>query len=164
MPCSQARGSQHDHGMQIDQLMTRALVTCHPGDRLDRAVQLMWDHDIGCVLVTGLDGRLVGIVTDRDACIAAWTQGLALDRIAVQDAMARSVWSCGPSQDVHALEQVMRVHQIRRVPVVDALGIPIGIVSLNDLARAARSSPDAAINQREVERTLAAISMPRHSA
>jgi len=144
--------------------MARDLATCRPEDRLERAVQLMWDRDIGCVLVTDRDGKLVGIVTDRDACMAAYTQGLPLAGAVVSSAMARCVWTCSPTSAARDVEQIMRRHQIRRVPVVDASGRPVGIVTLNDLARAASCVPGAAINQREVESTLTAISMPRQPA
>jgi len=137
---------------------------CRPDDGLDRAAQLMWDRDIGCVLVTDLEGRLGGILTDRDACMAAYTQGLPLGALRVSSAMAREPWSCSPTTDSRDVEAIMSRHQIRRVPVVDDMGLPVGIVTLNDLARASRCTPDAAINQREVEYTLAAISQPRHAA
>ncbi len=141
--------------------MTRDVATCRPDDSLDQAARLMWDRDIGAVLVVGADGKLVGIVTDRDACMAAYTRGLPLAKIRVSAAMAHEVWSCPESASCGEAEDIMRTHQIRRVPIVDSAGRPIGVVALNDLARAARSTPSAAIHQREVESTLAAISMPR---
>ena len=144
--------------------MTKTVATCRSDDSLERAAQLMWDRDIGCVLVTDRDGKLVGIVTDRDACMAAYTQGLPLARALVSSAMAHRVSTCGPTSGVRDVEQIMRQQQIRRVPVVDASGRPVGIVTLNDLARAASCASGAIINQREVESTLTAISMPRHLA
>jgi len=150
--------------MHIQHLMTKQLVTCRPEDSLARAAQLMWEHDIGCVLVTDGEGRLVGLLTDRDACMGAYTQGLPLDRVRVSSVMAKEIWSCTPHSDSRDVETIMRRHQVRRVPVLDPMGLPVGIVTLNDLARAARGTPAAAINQREVEATLASISMPRHTA
>lgn len=141
--------------------MTKRLVTCRPDDGLDRAAQLMWDHDIGCALVTNGEGRLVGIITDRDLCMAAYTRGLPLHAVSVASAMTCPVWSCLVTSDSDDVEAIMSRHQVRRVPVVDGMGLSIGIVTLNDLARAARCGPSAALNQREVESTLAAISMPR---
>jgi CBS domain-containing protein len=150
--------------MHIQHLMTKHLVTCHPDDSIQRAAQLMWDHDIGCVLVVDGEGRLVGLLTDRDALMGAYTQGLPLDRVRVSSVMAHEIWSCTPHSDFRDVEAIMRRHQVRRVPVVDPMGLPVGIVTLNDLARAARPTPHAPINQREVEHTLASISMPRHTA
>lgn len=148
--------------MQVQQLMTRDLAVCRPDDSLEYAARLMWNRDIGAVVVVDVDGKLAGIVTDRDACMAAFTQGLPLADIHVSSAMAHEVWTCHPTASCSDAEAIMRVHQVRRVPVVDASDRPVGIVALNDLARAARSAPSAAIHQREVEATLAAISMPRH--
>jgi CBS domain-containing protein len=149
--------------MQIQQLMTREPVTCRSDDNLERAAQLMWEHDVGCVLIVDSEGVLVGILTDRDICMAAYTQGLPLGRICVTSAMAHQLWTCAPQADSRDAEHIMRVHQVHRVPVVDSLGLPVGIVTLNDLARAARASSDASINQREVEYTLAAVSLPRQT-
>ena len=148
--------------MQVDKLMTRDVVVCHPDDTLADAARLMWDADIGAVVVVDPGGKLAGIVTDRDACMAAYTRGLPLAEIPVSSVMAHEVWSCRVTANCGDVEDVMRQHQVRRVPIVDASGRPVGIVALNDLARAARSTPSAAIHQREVETTLAAISMPRH--
>ena len=60
--------------MKIAQLMTKDVKTCHQGDMLEAAVRLMWDHDIGVLPVVDDGGQLIGMVTDRDACMAAFMQ------------------------------------------------------------------------------------------
>jgi CBS-domain-containing membrane protein len=93
--------------------------------------------------------------------MAAYTRGLPLAEIHVASAMSAELWTCSATTSCVDVEAIMALHQVRRIPVIDKARRPVGVVSLNDLARAARSSPSAAINQRAVESTLAAISRPR---
>src|SRR5688500_1982341 len=74
--------------MRVAELMTTAVVSCGPQDTLARAAQMMWDRDIGCVAVADEARRVIGMITDRDICMAALIQGRALDAIAVDTAMA----------------------------------------------------------------------------
>jgi CBS domain-containing protein len=136
--------------MKIDQLMTRPVLTCRPSDGLDAAARIMWEHDCGCVpVVVPADGddRVVGMITDRDVCMAAYTQGLPLTAIPVEAAMAHEVRSCRPTDSVGDALRILAGNQIRRLPVLDAGGLLVGMVSLADLAREAarehgRKAPD----------------------
>jgi CBS domain-containing protein len=145
--------------MRVAQVMSKDVVTCRPGESLARAAQLMWERDIGCVPVIDGDGHVVGIVTDRDACMAAYTRGQPLQALPVDVAMARHVQTCRPDDEVTDVEKRMATAQIRRMPVIDDQGHPVGILSLNDLARAA--SHKVEITASELASTLAAICSPR---
>lgn len=147
--------------MKIREMMSTPAVTCRVSDCLNTAAQRMWENDCGAVPVTDDEGKLVGIVTDRDICMAAYTRGATLHSIAVSDAMASNVFSCQADDSLDAVEQLMSAHQIRRVPVVDRDNHPIGIVSLNDIARSAASSRKKNGLDRELVQTLAAIGQPR---
>jgi CBS domain-containing protein len=114
--------------------MTSPAITCHVNDPLTLAAKRMGDGDIGVVPVVNDDGKLTGIVTDRDICMAAYTQGRGLDELLVHSAMSHHVIATSPDTTLSEVEQLMAKHQIRRVPIVDAEGMPIGIVSMNDLA------------------------------
>lgn len=150
--------------MKIEQLMTRPVQSCQPQDTINRAAQIMWQGDIGCVPVVDADNRVVGMITDRDIAMAAYTQGRALDFISVDSAMAKQVYTCSPGDDVSKAEECMQKFQVRRLPVVDANAKLLGIVSMNDIAREAAQEksarkPDVALN--EVALTLAQISQHR---
>lgn len=147
--------------MRIQEIMSQPVVTCRPSDTLSAAAQLMWEHDCGAIPVTGEDGALVGIVTDRDICMAAYTQGRSLQAIPVSSAMARHVFTCHPEDALDAVEQLMSDKQIRRVPVVDRDNRPVGLLSLNDIARHAASAARKDGLERAAIRTLAAICQPR---
>jgi CBS-domain-containing membrane protein len=136
-------------------------------DTLESAARQMWEGDVGALPVVAPDGKLVGIVTDRDACMAAYTQGRRLRDIPVSVAMSKQAWSCRAGDPCSAVQDLMREHQTRRVPVVDSQGKVVGIVSMNDLARraaaahGARGAKGDAITSAGVAETLAAICEPR---
>lgn len=142
--------------------MTSPVFTCRVGDDLNAAAALMWDHDCGAVPVVDDEGRLVGILTDRDACMAAYTRGQRFGEIGVETVMSRQLATCRPDDPLSLAEELMQTHQVRRIPVVDAENRPIGLLSLNDLAR---DSPRPSPAQRGLlvgfARTLAAICRPR---
>jgi CBS domain-containing protein len=145
--------------MKISELMSRPVYTCRTTDTLDRAAALMWEHDIGTVAVVDAAGELVGMVTDRDACMASYTRGLALGEIPAEVAMSKHVVSCIADDSDAAVAQLMAKHKIRRVPVVDESRRPVGMVSLNDLARTMARGREVPASS--VAGTLAAISEHR---
>jgi len=144
--------------MKVSKLMTTTLYTCRSTEFLDTPAKLMWDHDIGAVPVVDDRGRLVGIVTDRDIAMAAHLCGEPLGCIRVITTMSPHVLSCRPDDEVASVETLMATRQIRRMPVIDERGMPIGIVSLNDLARAVAPK---GLTTNEVATTLAGVSAPR---
>lgn len=119
----------------VRELMTAAAHRCHPDDMLSRAAQLMWDNDCGCVVVVDHLDRVVGIVTDRDVCMGAYTQGKALEDIPVTSACATEVVTCRPDDTLDNVQRLMINHQIRRLPVVEEDGHLVGLLSLSDLAQ-----------------------------
>jgi len=148
--------------MNIQELMTKPVVTCRPGDNLNTAARLMWEHDCGAIAVVADEGgRLAGMITDRDICMSAYTRGRPLTALSVQNAMAKEVFSCRANDSLEAAERLMSDKQIRRVPVVDGENRPIGMISLNDMVRYAASSSKMDGIEREVVETLAAICQPR---
>jgi CBS domain-containing protein len=125
--------------MKVEDLMTTDVGACRPFDSVDRSARIMWERDCGAVPVVDQEGRVVAMLTDRDICMAALTQGRPLEEIHVSSAMSRRLWSCRPQDDVKEAEKVMRTHQVRRLPVIDADGKLVGVLSISDLARVAVS-------------------------
>jgi CBS domain-containing protein len=151
--------------MKIEELMTKTPTTILGQDTLDIAAKKLWDSDCGVLPVVGGDGRLVGIITDRDICMSAWTKGQLLTAIHVDEAMSKQVFSVKPDQDIDAAELLMAEKQVRRLPVVDADGKPVGILSMNDVAReAARTGGRLKEGIARAIQTIAAICQPRKRA
>ena len=145
--------------MKIDEVMNRTVFTCRAHDTLKAATQLMWDHDIGAIVVTDNHNKPIGMVTDRDLLMCAYTSGRALDHQQVAQAMSKDIYTVQLGQTVRAAEAMMRGKQVRRLVVVDAAGKLSGILSLNDLALAAGSRRD--VKPEDVAITLASICQPR---
>ena len=150
--------------MKVSDLMIRDVFTCNDRSMLGDAVKLMWEHDIGFVPVISAEtGALAGVVTDRDACIAAYFQGKPLWEIPVRSAMSTRLVSVRSDVEVDEAEELMSESQVHRVVVTDADGKLAGVVSLNDLARTAAGTADEEFEQ-EVALTLGAISQRREES
>lgn len=153
--------------MKVAELMTREIRVCHIDDTINRAAQIMWERDCGFVPVVGTDGdgALLGVVTDREIAMATYTQGKAPNAIPVAQVMARKVVTCNPDDDILRAEALMQLHRLRRIPVVDHNGRPVGILSLNDIAREVGREKGAGhhaeLSADSLAATLAAICQPR---
>lgn len=149
--------------MKVDKVMRTGVQTCQPGDSLNTAAKIMWENDCGSVPVVS-DGVVAGMITDRDVCMAAYLQGRALWDIDVASAMSRGVHVCAANDTVLQAQKTMRANKVRRLPVVDADGALVGIVSLSDIVAAAEKTPERSRKgaQVAVAETLCAIT-DRHA-
>ena len=152
--------------MNVEQLMMKGTRTCCPEESLNDAAQIMWEGDCGCVPVVSGKGetKLLGVITDRDICMAAYTQGKTLGEMPVHSAMAHRVFTCSPDDTIAAAEQIMREARVRRLPVVDESGQLLGLISLADIAREAareQESKNKRVTHSEIGETLSAICEPR---
>jgi CBS domain-containing protein len=117
----------------VTEVMSTTVEAVPSDSGLVEATQRMARADIGDVLVVDSSGALHGIVTDRDIAIRVVAEGQDPRNIRVGDAMSPAV-SVGSNATVKEAMEVMRLHDIRRVPVVDNTGRPIGVISLGDLS------------------------------
>ncbi len=149
--------------MNASELMTKAVSTCFAEDNLEHAAQIMWEHDCGAVPVVDQAHHVVGMITDRDIAMAAYTQGRPLHDIPVSATMARRIYAVGEGDPLETVEAVMKRARIRRVPVLDGDGRLTGILSVSDLARhthRASGRKGNGLSSDSVAQTLAAISEP----
>jgi len=153
--------------MKVEALMTRIVTTCRPEDTLDRVARVMWDVDCGCVPVVQANGEaptVVGMITDRDICMAAYTQGRPLAEIHVSTTMSQEVCSCGPRDTVQQALKILQTKQLHRLPVIDDHGQLVGMIALADVVREAMHEGTKASRAEMAEsiaKTLGAISAPR---
>jgi CBS domain-containing protein len=125
--------------VRVRDVMSREPRTCGPTDDLNRAAQLMWEGDCGILPVLDEAGKPIGVVTDRDICMAAYTRGLPLGEISVASVMSTAVHTAKPRDSLRSLMDAMAQYQVRRLPVVSDDGQLVGIVSLADIARLAQA-------------------------
>jgi CBS domain-containing protein len=124
--------------MDVREVMTKPIQTVTASDTLNCAAGLMREHAIGCLPVVDDTGALVGVLTDRDIALSAFSIGEALWRLRIDESMHTPVFACRADDDITTAARLMRQHRVRRLPVVDADNRPVGMISLDDLARASR--------------------------
>jgi CBS-domain-containing membrane protein len=117
--------------------MTPNPFACRPETDLAAAAMLLWEGDCGALPVVGPDREVIGMVTDRDLCMAvATTDRRACERF-VGEIMTTPVVRCRPSTDVRDALAAMAKHRVRRLPVTDDEGRLAGVVSMADVFRKA---------------------------
>ena len=119
--------------MDLKEIMTSPVETIAPDTSLQEAAKKMLDLGIG-LLPVSKGQKVVGIVSDRDITIRAVAKGLDPARTAVRDVMSNEVFACPSGSDVTEACNLMEQKQVRRLVVMDAANVPIGIVSLGDIA------------------------------
>lgn len=151
-------GRDMRHGMAGD-LMTRGVATVHPDDLIEYAAQLMGECDCGAIPVVDRQGRMVGMVTDRDIAIRLVGNGVDTMRARVGDCMTDEVFACHVNDSLDDCMRMMKRHQIRRVPVVDGRDRVVGIISQADLAQHAEEFRGRG-QRRAVSDVVCAVSEP----
>jgi CBS domain-containing protein len=119
------------------EVMTRGVKTLRRDSPLRDVAQLMKDEDCGAVPIVNAAGALVGIVTDRDVVLRAFTGGKTPDQLRAGDVMTDDVECVHPDENLFSIIELMGKRQIRRIPVVDREDQLIGIISLGDIAQRA---------------------------
>lgn len=140
--------------MKVKEIMTTDVRTCAPGTNLAAAAELILDGDCGFLPVMR-DGKLVGVITDRDMYIALATRNKLAFQVVVGDVARPQVFTCGPDDDVQTALATMKEHRVRRLPIEGFGGTLLGVVSMNDILQAA--GPRKPIRYDEVMSTLQAI-------
>jgi CBS domain-containing protein len=141
--------------MKVADVMTRGIEPVDPAATVQQAATQMAEFDVGAVLV-GTEERLEGILTDRDIILRVVVDGRHPEDVAVREVMSASLFACRPDDAVESAFAVMRERQIRRMPVLDDDGKPVGIVTLSDLSKAI-SGPE------QVKEALRDISEPHRA-
>jgi CBS domain-containing protein len=142
-PRATAKQSTTAASPAVKELMTTAPRTCSVFDSANDAAHIMWQNDCGAVPVVAEDGRVVGIVTDRDICMGGYFRGVPLSGIPVTSIMSTGVRSCQAGDAVARAEELMREHQVNRLPVLDDAGTLVGMLSLCDVTRGFKRAGEA---------------------
>jgi CBS domain-containing protein len=148
--------------MKVKEIMTSDVKSCTLDTNLAAAAKIMWEADCGSVPVTDDRGKVVGMITDRDICIAAATRPRTEGEIAVRDVISHDLYTSTPEEDVRNAMRTMKTQQVRRLPVVAQDGGLRGIVTIHDIAVQAGRDKGSAIPTQDVLETFIAITEPSH--
>lgn len=151
------------HDTRAGDLMTRNVASVHPNETVQRAARLMRDEDCGALPVVDRQGRMIGMITDRDITVRLVADGADPRFAQVQDCMTDEVFACHANDPIEGCIRLMKQHQVRRMPVVNDRNQLLGIISQGDLVR------HADMNKHQGERhaltdMIAGVSEPSNSA
>jgi CBS domain-containing protein len=148
--------------MRVVDIMMRTAYQCRPETNLGSATEFMWIGNCGFLPVVGEEGRVIGVITDRDICVALGTRNRLAGDIKVAEAMSRKVYSCLPEDDIHVALRTMRQGRVRRLPVIAKDGALVGVVSIDDVlvhAEPLRFGKVPELSSEEVVETFQAINV-----
>ncbi len=119
--------------MKLREFMQSPAYACSPGATLSMAAREMEAHNVGSLVVTDDEGAIVGIVTDRDLALSLAHGGAG--SATVESVMSRNVVTIPDDASLDDAAAAMDSRAVRRLPVADRMGLPIGIICLDDLYR-----------------------------
>ena len=119
--------------MKVSEAMTAQVVTATPQTTVAEVARTMSQIDSGVVPVMD-DGKVVGVITDRDIVVRGLAEGKNLESARVTDVMTTSIRTVREDSTVNDALTLMTTAEIRRVPVVNNRNEIVGILSLGDIA------------------------------
>jgi len=119
--------------MKVEDVMTHSAVCSSDDANVGQAVELMWQRNCGMLPIVGADKKLLGVVTDRDICIAMGTRNRLAGDLTLGQIATRNVFTCKPGDEITDALRAMAEKHVRRLPVVSNDGIPQGILSMDDI-------------------------------
>jgi CBS domain-containing protein len=144
--------------MKVQDVMTYDVQTCRPETNLADAAMRMWRNDCGVLPVIADGAKVVGMITDRDICMASATKHRDPANIRVGEVASGKVYSCSPDTEIHEALKIMQRKQVRRLPIISPEdGRLKGILSMNDVALKEQGGAKAELSAEDVEQTLRAI-------
>ena len=145
--------------MRVKDVMTSDAKAIWITESLAEAAKEMWENDCGALPIVKDGQKVVGMITDRDICMASAMRDRNPSAISVAEVMNTTVYAAEPEQDIEQALKTMREHKIRRLPVINPAGELEGIVSMNDivLRAKARNGKKPAIDYAAVVKTYQAI-------
>jgi len=133
---------QGEVAMKVKEIMSTNAKVCALTDNLSAAAGLMWENDCGILPVVAEGGKVVGLITDRDICMAATLKNRNLSNVAVEDVISGKVFACKSEDDVRSALKTMRENKVRRLPVIAADRKLEGILSMNDVVLTAEEAKE----------------------
>ena len=141
--------------MRVRDVMVQDVKTCTPVMNVATVAEILWKDGCGTLPVVE-NARVMGMITDRDICIALGTRNLKAADVLVRDVALPKVFYCAPSDDIHLALGTMSAQKVRRLPVLNSEGVLEGILCLDDIVLHAQEKL-ADLTYTDVMKTLQAI-------
>jgi CBS domain-containing protein len=119
--------------MLVKDLMTRNVTSCRPENNLAELAKMMRNHGCGVLPILDGSGKVIGVITDRDICIALGSRNIRASDVLTRDVSSAGCVSCSPDNDVRDALRTMATQEVGRLPVVDEAGQLVGILSIDDI-------------------------------
>jgi CBS domain-containing protein len=119
--------------MKVADVMMRTPASCTADTNLAAAVEILWTRNCGMLPIVNGEGKVTGVVTDRDICIALGTRNRCASEVTVGEIQPGKLFACKAEDDIHTALAIISGAKVRRLPVVDEAGKLQGILSLDDV-------------------------------
>lgn len=138
--------------MKVADVMMRTPASCTEDTNLAAAVEILWQRNCGMLPIVDREGKVTGVITDRDICIALGTRNRPARELTVAEVQPPKLFACKASDDIHSALAIMSGAKVRRLPIIDQQGKLQGILSLDDVVLHAISGgpgrvPDLSSNE-----------------
>jgi CBS-domain-containing membrane protein len=145
--------------MKVKEVMTPEAKAIWITESLADAAKEMWENDCGVLPIINDGRKVVGMITDRDICMASAMRDRNPSAISVEEVMNATVYAAESEEDIEQALQTMREHRVRRLPVLNLEGELEGILSMNDIVLKAkqRDGKKPQIDYADVVKTYQAI-------
>jgi len=150
--------------MKVREIMTKSPAYCGPDTNLAAAVEILWNKNCGILPIVDSGEKLLGVVTDRDMCVALGTRNRLPSEITVQDVTTGKIVSCKADDDLRRALAAMAEAKVRRLPVIDTAGKLLGILSMDDVVLRTQTGDvkrDAEVSAEDVVNTLKSVYTPQ---
>jgi CBS domain-containing protein len=138
--------------------MMKSLAYCHSQTNLAEAANMMGVHNCGILPVVDDGQRPVGVITDRDICLALGAKDRKASELTAGEITKGELFYCGTEDDIRSALEIMRRKRVRRLPVLGKDGLLEGILSLDDVViRAIKREKVAELSCEDVVETYAGI-------
>jgi CBS domain-containing protein len=150
--------------MKVRDVMAKPPAYCSPQTNLAAAVEILWRQNCGILPIVDSKEQVVGLVTDRDICVALGTRNRLPSELTVSEVASGKVIACKPDDDVRGALATMAQAKVRRLPVIDAAGKLQGILSIDDVVLRTETGTlkgDSELSFEDIANTLKILYTPQ---
>jgi len=150
--------------MRVTDVMAKPPAYCSPQTNLAAAVEILWRQNCGILPIVDSKEKVVGLITDRDICVALGTRNRLASDMTVSEVASGKVIACKPEDDLRGALATMAQAKVRRLPVIDAGGKLQGILSIDDVVLRTETGTlkkDSELSFEDIVSTLKSVYAPK---